>query len=173
MEHLVINKEENIKKLTKSYLKFNSRKTVFVFDIHKTALTREGDIDKEIYKLIKEILKANYTVLFLSYDGNGKRIPENNERLNAKRLYKPLQKIFIKKRTKGLVISAISEMIDFDERLNYHVVLIDDKTHNTNDVNDIGDETLIGYHYHGKNKDLKNFRKMFSFLKPKHHVYHS
>lgn len=165
MKPLIVNQRNEIKNMVENYLKFHSRKTVFVFDIHKTTLTKDGEVNKQIYNLIKEILKLDYNVLFLSFDGNDKRIPENNKKIDKISLYRKIPRIFIKKRNKDIVVSTISNMIDFDSRLKYHVVLIDDNFNNIKDVRKLNNKCLIGYHYDKDNKDLKNLKKMFSFFK--------
>ena len=154
-EPIIIKKQDNISKMMQN-LKFNSKKTVFVFDIHKTTLTSQDKPDIEVKNYIKYLLDNNYNILFLSYDGQIDRIKHNNSLLNKVSEYRKLPRIFMMKRKKQIVCKVILNMINFDKRLKYKVVLIDDNYNNIKDVLKLNlNKKILAYHY-TKNTKLKS-----------------
>ena len=74
---------------------------LFIFDIHKTVLTEGGEINQSVLQVIKEVLRAQDQVIFLSYVGGstGKwhRIRETLRQINSEPIYRSIPKFFMKK----------------------------------------------------------------------------
>mgnify|MGYP003628931404 CR=1 FL=1 len=148
MDVFVIEREENIKRKLKTFMKnlqFEDS-NLFIFDVHKTALTREGEINKSVYNTIKKLLDNNFQVIFLSYVGKitGKieRIEKTANQLNSKTLYREIPKFFIKKRIKQVFMKDLSQLLI----KKIEMTLIDDNSRNISDVNQL------------KNKKFKSFQ---------------
>ena len=150
---------------------FLHNKSIFVFDIHKTTLTKEGNADKEVLYYIQYLRQHHYNICFLSYDGNLKRIRKNNALLNKIALYRDIPRVFITKRKKQLVIRELLKSVVFDKRLTYHVVLIDDNRNNIEDTNQLKLSNVLTYYYTKHNKykghnslcDLKHYFNVLKF----------
>ena len=151
MHPVIIERNRDIPKKVK-LIEMQSKKTIFVFDIHKTTLKADGSPDLEVKKYIKHLIHHGYNIIFLSYDGNDKRIQQNNEALDKTIEYKKLPRIFIKKRRKHLVLKELSRNINFDKRLKYNIVLVDDNINNIKDVLNLRDNTIISYYYTKNNR---------------------
>ena len=129
---------------------------MFVFDIHRTTLTPDGECNLDAYNLIKKLKKTN-NIVFLSFDGNDKRIIENNNKINKIKLYKNIPRIFIKKRYKQLVVKSIYEIIKLPKNIKQHVMLIDDNYNNIIDVKNLKNKKIVPYYYtkYVKSKHIK------------------
>lgn len=169
MNALVIERNRDIHKIIKS-IKIKYKKTIFVFDIHKTTLKENGEPDLEVKKYITHLIHHGYSIIFLSYDGNDRRIQKNNSTLNKIPEYKKIPRIFIKKRNKQLVLQELCRSNEFDKRMKYHAVLIDDNINNINDIINLRNNKIIAYYYTKNNKyngndTLSNLGKIFSVLR--------
>ncbi len=169
MQALIIERNRDIPEKIK-LIEMQSKKTIFVFDIHKTTLKPDGSPDLEVKKYIKHLMYYGYNILFLSYDGNDNRILQNNKALNKIPEYKKIQRIFIKKRNKQLVLKELCRIFNFDKRLKYKAVLIDDNINNINDVMNLRNKNIISYYYtknniHEGNDTLSHLGKIFTVLK--------
>lgn len=169
MQTLIIDKNSDIQKQVK-LIKMKSKKTIFVFDIHKTTLKEDGSPDLEVKKYIKQLIYHKYNIIFLSYDGNNNRIIHNNKILNKITEYKKIPKIFIKKRKKQLVLKELCKNVNFDKRLKYKAILIDDNINNIKDVLNLRNNSIIPYYYTKNNRyegynTLSNLGNIFNVLK--------
>ena len=169
MNPLIADRNRDISKIVKE-IKLRSKKTIFVFDVHKTALTFDGKPDLEVKKYINHLISLNYNIVFLSYDGKDQRIIENNKNINQIREYKLIPRIFIKKRNKHLVMKELCKNNTFDNRMKYNAVLIDDNVNNINDVMNLNSNEIFAYYYtknnrYNGNNTLSNLGKLFSVLK--------
>lgn len=128
---LIIYKTDNIYNKLKEFLKDIklSDKQIFVFDIHKTTLHKDGSANPEIKKWITKLLKENYNIFFLSYDGQEKRIYENAKLIDKTKLYRKIPKIFMMKRQKHLVLVNLVNLTKIKK-----ATLIDDNPLNIRDV---------------------------------------
>ena len=141
---LIIKKQDNLYKKLKNFvsdLKL-SKKPIFVFDIHKTTLTKQGLKNKEIETQIKDLLDKNYNIFFLSYDGQEKRIHHNYKLIQKIPLYRNIPTIFIMKRTKHLVLLNLVKLIKLDQRYKIKATLIDDNPLNIKDMNKLDQTTF-------------------------------
>ena len=98
-----------------------------IYDIHNTIEYNDGMINK---KILNEVLKykPKSIIIFLSYDGQEKRI-----RFNNKVVVKAVGKvpvIFIKKREKGKIIYNIHRILTELYSREFRVHFTDDKIHN-------------------------------------------
>ena len=146
---LIINKEDNIEEKLKIFLsKIKlTDKPIFVFDIHKTSLNRDGSINNEIEEWVEKLKKENYNVFFLSYDGQKDRIKHNNKLMNKSKIYKPLPKIFMMKRKKHLVLKALESLIKVDKKYKIRATLIDDNPLNIKDCNKLNGDKFASHLY--------------------------
>lgn len=137
---LLIRKTDDISKSIKDFVSdMNlSKKPVFVFDIHKTALHRDGTPNDEIYEWIERLKSEDYNIFFLSYDGQEKRINENYKKI--KKIYKDIPCIFMMKRKKHIVLKNLVKWISIDKRHKVKGTLIDDNPLNIKDMEKLGDE---------------------------------
>eukprot|EP01084_Bolivina_argentea_P041093 75831_1 len=87
----------------------------FVFDIHNTTEytaknTNKQQLDLNVFEYVEKLNENNYSVLFLSYDGHEDRIQTNRNFLNkSSDMLLKMDKLFIKKREKGLILHIIRE----------------------------------------------------------------
>lgn len=146
---LVITKSDNIHQKLKDFLKKIklTDKPIFVFDIHKTSLNQDGSINKEIEKWIRKLKKEKYNLFFLSYDGQEKRIIENNKLVDKSSLYKSIPKIFMMKRKKHLVLKSLESLIKVDKQYKIRASLVDDNPLNIKDVNKLDKNIFNSYLY--------------------------
>lgn len=171
MNPIIINKNREISTIIKTIdFKYTRKKTIFVFDIHRTTLLEDGQPDNEVKKYILQLVNNNYNVIFLSYDGNDKRIIHNNNLLNKIKQYNNIPRIFIKKRNKHLVIKELYKNIIFDKRLKYKIILIDDNINNINDVKNLLLPNILTYYYTKNNRyngynTLSKLSNYFNILK--------
>ena len=134
---LIIKKEDNVYKKLKTFvndLKL-SKKPIFVFDIHKTTLTKQGLKNKDIETQIKDLLGKNYNIFFLSYDGQEKRIHHNYKLIQKITMYRNIPTIFIMKRTKHLVLLNLVKLTKLDQRYKIKSTLVDVNPLNIKDMN--------------------------------------
>ena len=146
---LIIKKQDNIEEKLKSFLKKVklTDKPIFVFDIHKTSLNKDGSINKEIENWIKKLKKENYNIFFLSYDGQEKRIYENSKLIEKSKIYKSIPKIFMMKRKKHLVVKNLANLIEINKKYKIKASLIDDNPLNIKDMNKLDKETFASHLY--------------------------
>ena len=128
------------------YIKVND-KPIFVFDIHKTALKKDGTKNEEIEKWIKKLKKDDYNIFFLSYDGQEKRIYENAKLLDKIKTYKDIPKIFMMQRKKHLVLYNLEKLIKVDKKYKIKATLIDDNPLNIKDVGKLDKEKFESHLY--------------------------
>ena len=152
MDIFVIEKNENYSEKLKEfmlYMKFDKKYPVILFDIHKTTLTQEGEINKPVLITIRKLLKKKYQVIFLSYVGRSTGRPERIRRtveyLNKENLYKSIPKFFIKKRIKHHFMKQLDRMINVR-----YMVLIDDNSKNIEDVKRLKDKRFRAILFQGK-----------------------
>lgn len=150
------NIEEQLDKLIKNTI-FNIKKPIYIFDVHKTTLNKYGELDKNIYCLIKKLITKKYNICFLSFDGQQARILENNIILNKYYVYKSIPKIFMKKRRKELILDYLFK----NSKINKKIILIDDNPKNINAVKNLNNKKLVAFQY--KN----NIEELYTFLKIK------
>jgi hypothetical protein len=145
----IINKQDNIfEKVKELVLTLKTTdKPIFVFDIHKTTLTKEGKINKEINIWIKDLVKKKFNVFFLSYDGQIDRIPINYNLLHQEKIYKNIPTIFMMKRKKYLVLSALEKLIKVDRDYKIRATLIDDNFLNIKDMKKLDKEIFEAIHF--------------------------
>ena len=151
-------------------ISFAYNKSIFVFDIHKTTLTKDGKADKEVLYYIQHLKTNHYNICFLSYDGNITRVYENNALLNKIKEYRDIPRVFITKRRKQLVIKELLKSVMFDKRLSYHVVLIDDNENNIKDTNQLHLPHVLTYYFTKHNQynghsSLSGLKRDFNVLK--------
>lgn len=146
---LIINKQDNIKeKLEKFLSKVKlTDKPIFVFDIHKTSLNKDGSINDEIEEWVEKLEKENYNIFFLSYDGQKDRIKHNNKLMDKSKIYKPHPKIFMMKRKKHLVLKALENLIKVDKKYKIKATLIDDNPLNIKDINKLNKDKFASHLY--------------------------
>ena len=137
---IIIEKKDNIKEKI-SLLNFKDQKPVLVFDIHKTTLDKEGNVNSDIYSMIKE-KKEDYNIVFLSFDGQEKRIIENDKLLNKKVIYRKIPRIFMKKREKHKVLEEIYKLYKPKK-----IMLYDDNKKNIKDVVSLNNKNIKAFHY--------------------------
>lgn len=146
---LIIYKKQNIYIELKKFIKdinINS-KPIFVFDIHKTSLKKDGKKNEEIEKWIKKLKKENFNIFFLSYDGQEKRIYENAKLIDSVKTYKDIPKIFMMKRKKHLVLFNLEKLIKVDDQYKIKATLIDDNPMNIKDVKKLDINKFDSYLY--------------------------
>tara|TARA_R110002110_G_scaffold278152_1_gene493437 strand:- start:41 stop:484 length:444 start_codon:yes stop_codon:yes gene_type:complete len=141
---LIIKKTDNIDKKLEEFIKDIPlpKKPIFIFDIHKTTLNKNGTINEEIKLWIEKLIKKEYNLFFLSYDGQEKRIPVNYKLLRKEKLYRNIPTIFMMKRKKQLVLLSLVNLIDIDKRYKIKATLVDDNPMNINDVNKLKKDYL-------------------------------
>ena len=116
MNYIVIKKKEFTKNkilyILKKYLYENLKnKNTIIFDIHNTIEYDDNKIDKIIFNFIK-INHNNLNIILLSYDGNDRRIINNNNILDDySKIFTKIPKIFIKKRKKHYIIGYIYKLL--------------------------------------------------------------
>lgn len=147
MKPIIIERNRDINKSVSVLSNMLYNNTIFIFDIHQTTLTKYGKPDEEVYKFIRYLHKHKYNIIFLSFDGNSKRIIKNNKLLNKVRFYRNIPRIFINKRNKQYVAYALSKLIDFDPKIRYKVILIDDNYKNIKDIQDMCNKKIVSYYY--------------------------
>ena len=111
------------------YLKqiISTSSIIRIYDIHNTIEYNNGNINQ---KILNEVLrhKSKSIIIFLSYDGQEKRM-----RFNNKVVVKAVGKvpiIFIKKRNKGKIIHNIYKILTELHSRKFEIHFTDDKTHN-------------------------------------------
>lgn len=111
------------------YLKqiISTSSIIRIYDIHNTIEYNNGNINQ---KILNEVLKHKplSIIIFLSYDGQEKRM-----RFNNKVVVKAVGKvpiIFIKKRNKGKIIYHIYKILTELYSRKFEIHFTDDKTHN-------------------------------------------
>ena len=152
MNPIIIERNRDI---TNIDIKLKKNKPIIVFDIHKTTLLKSEEPDTEVKKYIKQFLKHNYNVIFLSYDGNDKRIIYNNMLIDKVSLYTDIPRIFIKKRKKHLVLKHLTKQlhkISKNNDMKYYSILIDDNINNINDVLELKYDQISAYYYTKNNR---------------------
>lgn len=145
------------------------RSPVFVFDIHNTTEYNDGEIDADIEKFINDH-HAQYTILFLSFDGNAERILHNAQILNDhSEIFRRIPKIFIKRRVKGLILRLVWEYLERKGAVTTPgIVFVDDNVHNIRDAEKVLDpSSAILFHYgkhssHGGKYD--DFTKIYELI---------
>lgn len=146
---LIIYKEDDIYLSLKKFLKTLklTDKPIFVFDIHKTTLNKDGIKNKDIEKWIKKLKAEDYNIFFLSYDGQEKRIYHNASLIDKIKLYKDIPKIFMMKRKKHLVLYNLEKLIKVDKSYDIKAILIDDNPLNIKDMNKLDKNIFSSYLY--------------------------
>ena len=130
---LILKKHEmnnkNIRNKLLPYLKqiISTSSIIRIYDIHNTIEYNNGNINQ---KILNEVLrhKPKSIIIFLSYDGQEKRM-----RFNNKVVVKAVGKvpiIFIKKRNKGKIIHNIYKILTELHSRKFEIHFTDDKTHN-------------------------------------------
>ena len=158
----IIDKVEDIPKQLDKLIKtttFNDKKPIYIFDIHKTTLNKYGELDKQIYCLIKKLIEKKCNVYFLSFDGQHARILKNNKLLNSFYIFRSIPKIFMKKRRKELILEYFYKNIKTTKK----IILIDDNIKNIDAVKKLYIKQLISFHYKQNNK----IEKLYDFIKIK------
>ena len=152
MDLFIIEREENIKSKLKTFMRRLELgdSDLFIFDVHKTTLTREGEINKSVYNTIKKLLDNNFQVIFLSYVGKitGKieRIEKTANQLNSKSLYREIPKFFIKKRVKQVFMKDLNHLLTKKIKMT----LIDDNSRNISDVNQLKNRKFKAFQFEDK-----------------------
>ena len=152
MNPIIIERTRDISNID---VKLKKNKPIIVFDIHKTTLLKSEIPDREVKKYVKQFLKHKYNVIFLSYDGNDKRIIHNNMLINKVSLYTNIPRIFIKKRKKHLVLKHLTKQlykISKNNDMKYYSILIDDNINNINDVLELKYSQILAYYYTKNNR---------------------
>lgn len=146
---LIIYKEDDIYLSLKKFLKTLklTDKPIFVFDIHKTTLNKDGTKNKDIEKWIKKLKAEDYNIFFLSYDGQEKRIYHNASLIDKIKLYKNIPKIFMMKRKKHLVLYNLEKLIKVNKSYDIKAILIDDNPLNIKDMNKLDKNIFSSYLY--------------------------
>jgi hypothetical protein len=121
--------DKNIRNKLLPYLKqiISTSSIIRIYDIHNTIEYNNGNINQ---KILNEVLrhKPLSIIIFLSYDGQEKRM-----RFNNKVVVKAVGKvpiIFIKKRNKGKIIYHIYQILTELYSRKFEIHFTDDKTHN-------------------------------------------
>jgi len=122
-------------------------KPIFVFDIHKTSLKKDGTVNEEIKDWIKKLKKDKFNIFFLSYDGQEKRIYENSKLIDNVKEYKNIPQIFMMKRKKHLVLYNLEKLIKVNNNYNIKATLVDDNPLNIKDVNKLDKNIFDSYLY--------------------------
>ena len=155
MDYFVIEKGENIKKKLETFMKrleFDHSR-LFIFDIHKTTLTKEGDINESVLRTITELLRADYQVIFLSYvgriTGTPERIRETLGQINSEPSYRSIPKFFMKKRKKQRFMKSLHELLS-EEEIYIGMTLVDDNPRNIRDVDNLRDRNFSAVHFTGE-----------------------
>lgn len=155
LDYFVIEERENIKNKLKtfmSHLEFQDSH-LFIFDIHKTTLTKDGEINESVLQTITELLRYGYQVIFLSYvgriTGTPERIQETLSQINSEPTYRSIPKFFMKKRKKQIFMESLYELL-LEEEIDIGMTLIDDNPKNIGDVNDLRDENFKAVHFTGE-----------------------
>lgn len=146
---LVITKTDDIYEKLKEYVETLkiTNKPIFVFDIHKTTLTKDNLVNEEIKYWIKKLIDENFNVFFLSYDGQEKRIKENNKLIKKEKLFRNIPAIFMMKRKKHLILLNLVKLIDVDKDYKIKATLIDDNPLNIKDVDKLNKNIYSGILY--------------------------
>jgi ribosomal protein L39E len=150
---LVINKTDDIYEKLKEYVETLkiTNKPIFVFDIHKTTLTKDNLVNEEIKYWIKKLIDENFNVFFLSYDGQEKRIKENNKLIKKEKLFRNIPAIFMMKRKKHQILLNLVKLINVDKDYKIKATLIDDNPLNIKDVDKLDKNIYSGILYKIKN----------------------
>lgn len=156
IDYFVIERSEDIKKKLETFMrpeapmfKFGDSH-LFIFDIHKTALTEGGEINQSVLRTITDLLINRCQVIFLSYvgrtTGTPRRIGETLRQINSEPIYRMIPKFFMKKRKKQRFMESLYELLPKKIKMT----LIDDNPKNIEDVNDLGDENFRAVHFTGE-----------------------
>lgn len=150
---LVITKTDDIYEKLKEYVETLkiTNKPIFVFDIHKTTLTKDNLVNEEIKYWIKKLIDENFNVFFLSYDGQEKRIKENNKLIKKEKLFRNIPAIFMMKRKKHQILLNLVKLINVDKDYKIKATLIDDNPLNIKDVDKLDKNIYSGILYKIKN----------------------
>ena len=159
LDYFVIEKGENIKNKLETFMrpetpmfKFDHSR-LFIFDIHKTTLTKEGDINQSVLQTIIELLRAGYQVIFLSYvgriTGTPERIQETLGQINSEPSYRVIPKFFMKKRKKQRFMKSLYELLS-EEGIDIGMTLVDDNPRNIRDVDNLRDRNFSAVHFSGE-----------------------
>lgn len=157
MDTFVIEKNESIDKKIREFLrKIEFEDTpLFIFDIHKTSLTRENEVNKSVYRTIKKLLEKKYQVIFLSYvgiyTGKKERIEKTVKSLNSEPLYRKIPKFFIKRRVKQKFMKDLYGFV------KVKMTLIDDNMKNIEDVNRMKNKNFDAIHF----ENSITYKKLF------------
>lgn len=168
MEPIIIERSRDIP--IKINIKLNKYKPLFIFDIHKTTLLKTEKPDKDVMKYIKQLLKHKYNIVFLSYDGNDKRIIYNNSLIDKVEIYRHIPRIFIKKRKKHLVLKYLAKLLyKISNKIKLNSILIDDNINNIKDVLGLNNRYMLAYYYtknnrYNGNDNLHKLSKYFPIL---------
>ena len=155
----------------------------FVFDIHNTTeytnlKTNKQHLDMNVLQYIRKLTQNGYSVIFLSYDGDEKRIETNRNFLNtaSTNLYLKINKIFVKKREKGMILYYIEQYIKRNVKIKekenmykVNIVFVDDNYSNIENASNyfkIPDELIVfNYSKHSKwNDDNNDFSQMYNLF---------
>lgn len=122
---------------------------LLVLDVYRTALHRDGSLNRRMIDYVRDRIAEGYEVVFLSYDSNDHRMNRNYRLLNACELYRGRKKVFTKKRKKYAVIHTIDQLIfrsateahertrskePQDHKQRFHMVFIDDNHNNVDNI---------------------------------------
>jgi hypothetical protein len=122
---------------------------LLILDVHRTALNRDGSLNRRMVDYAGEQVAQGYELVFLSYDPNDQRMSRNYRLLNKCELYRGRKKLFVKKRKKYAIIHTIDQIIfrgavaeherDQQARLllhkqRFHMIFIDDNHNNVDNI---------------------------------------